>query len=164
MGVRHSEVIVKELGLQCVETLSTPATDGHHESDALLDHEKRKAYHSRCARATCNAVRDQRMPKITVITNGAGLVYTKAKRPILGRLPEAGVQVQDHGQTTDDDRIQLYTLSEQCIRQQEHRLVYPHTWKPLHHELEQDAISHHAVVSRVWFASVAAHTTTISFQ
>ena len=45
---------------------------------------------------------DEQMLKITVMANGARLVHTEAKRPIPGRLPEAGVQVQDHGQPADD--------------------------------------------------------------
>ena len=43
-------------------------------------------------------------------------------------------------------------------------LLYALTWKPLHQKLEQDAISHHAVVSRDWFAFVAARTEAIGIQ
>ena len=49
--VRHSEMIVKELGLQIAKTLSTPVSDVHHESEEPLDHEKFKKYQSLCARA-----------------------------------------------------------------------------------------------------------------
>ena len=49
--VRHSDMIVKELGLQGAQTLSTPVSDMHHESEELLDHEKVKKYQSLRARA-----------------------------------------------------------------------------------------------------------------
>ena len=54
--IRHSEMIVKELGLQGVKTPSTPVSDTHHESDELLDHERFKKYQSLCAAANFLAI------------------------------------------------------------------------------------------------------------
>ena len=49
--MKHSEMIVKELGLQGANTLSAPVSDVHHETAELLDREKFKKYQSLCARA-----------------------------------------------------------------------------------------------------------------
>ena len=53
---RHSGMIVKELGWQGAQTLSTRVSDMHHDSEKLLDHEKFKKYLFLCARANFLAI------------------------------------------------------------------------------------------------------------
>ena len=49
--VRHSELIIKELGLQAAKSVATPVAEENYENDEPLDHERFKKYQSVCARA-----------------------------------------------------------------------------------------------------------------
>ena len=71
--VRHSEMLVNELGLQGEKTLSTPVSDMQNETEELLDHEKFKKYQSMCARVNFSIACDSQGVVDHTARQGPGL-------------------------------------------------------------------------------------------